>query len=144
MDLWKTAEAIAAEASRDSGLDDRPNADPSVLAVAYLGLRLVPSKTLGPCLIEDRIYYPRGSSETLIAYAVAHEVGHFLARESRLRLSHADEEAVASRIGAALILPRRALLRDFRAGTRAVDDLVGLWPLSTARIMQRRLVELDA
>jgi hypothetical protein len=144
MDLGELSEAIAAEASEASGLDDRPNADPSVLAVAYLGLRLVPSRTVGPCLIEDRVYYPRRSSETSIAWYTAHECGHVLARLAKARLSHDDEEIVASRIGVALILPRRAILRDVRQGVRVVADLVALWPLATTRIMRRRLVELDA
>jgi hypothetical protein len=144
MDLGETAEAIAAEASEDSGLDDRPNADPSVLAVAYLGLRLVPSRRLSACLIEDRIYYPAKASERDAAYYTAHECGHVLARLAKARLDFDEEEIVASRIGCALLLPRRAFLRDVRNGVRVVADLVALWPLATPRIVRRRLVELDA
>jgi hypothetical protein len=144
MDLGEAAEAIAAEASEGSGLDDRPRADPSVLAVAYLGLRLVPSSRLHACLIEDRVYYPARASERDASYWIAHEVGHYLAREAKTPLTFDEEEIVASRIGCALILPRRAFLRDVRDGVRVVADLVALWPLATPRIVRRRLVELDA
>ena len=144
MDLGEVAEAIAAEASEDSGRDDRPNADPSVLAVCYLGLRLVPSRRRSACLIEDRVYYPARASDRDVAYFVAHECGHWLARDAKSLLTEDEEEIVASRIGVALMLPRRAFLRDVRNGARVTADLVALWPLATPRIVRRRLVELDA
>ena len=142
VDLGEVAESIASEASEDSGLDDRPHAEPSILAVCYLGLRLVPSRTRGPCLVEDRVYYPARASERDIAYFVAHECGHWLARDARVRLREDEEEIVASRVGVALILPRRAFLRDARACGGAVPELVDLWPLATPTIIRRRLAEL--
>ena len=142
MDLHDLAESIATEASEDSGLDDRPHADPAVLAVAYLGLRLVPSRTVGPCLIEDRIYYPRHACETAGAWDLAHETGHFLARQARARLTPDEEELVASRIGCALLLPRRAFLRDVTATRADPCKLVELWPLVTLTIVRRRLDEV--
>ena len=142
MDLGDLAEGIAADASEDSGLDDRPHADPAILAVCYLGLRLVPSRTRGPCLIEDRIYYPARASDRDVAYFVAHECGHWLARDARARLSEAEEELVASRAGVALILPRRAFLRDARSCDGVVAKIERLWPLATRAIIRRRLVEL--
>ncbi len=136
------AEALAEGASQESGLDDRPNADPSVLAVAYLDLRLVPHRRRGSRLEDGRIFYPARASLTDAAYFIAHECGHWLARDARMRLTRAEEEAVASRIGCALLLPRRAFLRDVRATGGNVAQLVALWPLVTPTIVRRRIDEL--
>jgi Zn-dependent peptidase ImmA (M78 family) len=144
MDLGEEAEAIARAASEESGLDDRPNADPLVLAVCYLELRLVPRRGRHSRLVEDRIVYPATASEQQAAYFVAHECGHWLARDTRMRLTIEEEEAVASRAGCALLLPRRAFLRDADACGDDVRALVALWPLVTPTIVRRRLAELAA
>jgi hypothetical protein len=142
--LAEAAESIARETSENSGLDDRPNADPMLIAVSYLGLRLVPRQMRGARLVNDWIMYPRSADEQHAAYAVSHEIGHWLAREANLRLSRAREEVVASRIGCALILPRRSFLRDVRNVGGDVTSLLVLWPLATERIVRRRLDELAA
>lgn len=144
MDLAEEAEGIAAEASQQSGLDDRPNADPLVLAVCYLGLELVPRRGRGARLFNDRIYFPASANEQSAAYFVAHECGHVLARLARLALSDAEEEWVASRVGCALLLPRRAFLRDWRAARGDLDAMLRLWPLVTRTIVRRRAAELLA
>jgi hypothetical protein len=144
MDLGEEAEAIAREASEESGLDDRPNADPLVLAACYLRLRLMPRRGRHSRLVENRIIYPATADEQQAAYFVAHECGHWLARDSRMRLTIEEEEAVASRIGCALLLPRRTFLRDADVCGDDARALVLLWPLTTVTIVRRRLVELAA
>lgn len=143
MDLDDEAEAIAAEASAESGLDDRPHCDPLVLAVCYLGLRLVPRRGRGSRLVEDRILYPASASEHDAAYFVAHECGHALVRLARLRLSHELEERAASRVGCALLLPRRSFARDVRATAGDVRSLAALWCLATPTIIRRRMAEVS-
>lgn len=69
--MMEEAEALAREASEESGLDDRPNADPLVLAVCYLGLRLVPHRGRGARLEPDAIFYPARASDRDAAYLVA-------------------------------------------------------------------------
>lgn len=142
VDLAEEAEGIAAHASQESGLDDRPNADPLILAVCYLGLQLVPRRGRGARLVGERIIYPAAASEQSAAYFVAHECGHWLARDARMRVTHAEEELVASRIGCALLLPRRAFLRDARATSDDVRTLASMWTLVTPTIVRRRLAEL--
>lgn len=136
------AEAIAAQASSESGLDDRPHADPLVLAAAYLQLRLMPRRGRCSRLLDGVIVYPAHADEQARAYFVAHECGHFLVRDVGLRVAEHEEEMLASRIGCALILPRRAFLRDARRCDEDVDQLRALWPLATAKIIRRRLAEL--
>lgn len=55
MTLDDEAEAIAAEASDESGLNDRPIADPLVLAVCYLEKQLVPQRARRSRWVENRI-----------------------------------------------------------------------------------------
>lgn len=141
VDFDDEAEAIARHASEESGLDDRPNADPLVLAVCYLDLRLVPRRGRGARLTDRSIIYPAAADERSAAYFVAHECGHALVRRARLRLSFDEEERAASRIGCALLLPRRAFERDARATNALVRELVQLWPLATPTIVRRRLLE---
>lgn len=140
--MLEAAEGIAAGVSSASGLDDRPNCDPAVIAVAYLDLHLVPQRGRGSRLDRDRIFYPARASACDAAYFIAHELGHWLARDARMQLSRPEEEVVASRIGCALLLPRIAFLRDARATGGDVEQLVRLWPLTTPTIVRRRIAEL--
>lgn len=142
MSILDDAEDLAAEASAESGLDDRPAADPCVLAVSYCGLRLVPSAGSGARLVEGRVYYPRAATDRERAFYVGHETMHDLIRWARWKVSPGDEEIAASRGACALILPRRAFLRDVR--TEGVDlvTLGNLWPLASAWVLARRVAEL--
>lgn len=136
------AEALATDASEQSGLDDRPNADPAVMAVCYCGLRLVPHSSKAARLVGDQLFYPRGAAPTERAFLQAHEVGHDLVRHAGWKLPPAVEEIAASRIGCAIILPRRAFLRDVREGGADIRELLRLWPLASPWIVARRLCEL--
>lgn len=137
MDLGEI-EGIAQAALDESGLGDRPHADPCILAVAWGGLRLRPVAGAKPHLDGDVIVYPARANDQARAYFVGHELGHAMLSWAGVRLSRDDEERAASRIACAIILPRRPLLRDAAAGI----DLAAAWPLATAKMLRRRLVEV--
>lgn len=134
------AEALASDVSRTSGLDDRPRCDSRVLALCHLGLRLIPHRQEVTALVGDRIYYRSGQSEDAQAFLVAHECGHFLARE--WGCPPELEEAAASRIGTALMLPRIPYLRDLLIVGWDLPALCKLWPLASPWIHARRIVEV--
>lgn len=134
------AEEVARQAVMGSGLDDRPRCDPRVLAASYLGLRLCPWPRRTAALLGEVVWYPAAASDQAQAYLVAHECGHELVRGERIEGQLL--ERVCSRIGVALMLPRRAFARDARALGGNVDALRALWPLATETVIRRRLVEL--
>lgn len=134
------AEEVARQATIESGLDDRPRCDPRVLAASYLGLALVPWPRRFASLVRGVVWYPAAASDDAQAYLVAHECGHELVRGERLEGAHL--ERVCSRIGCALILPRRAFLRDARAVNGDTRALRSLWPLASDVVIERRLAEL--
>lgn len=136
------AETLAWRASSDSGLDDRPNADPLIFAVCYLGLVLAPVPRAKPHLAGDLLVYPREANDQTRAYMVSHESAHALLRVEGWDLDPTAEERAASRIGCALLLPRTAFVRDVRQVGRDPTALAKLWPLATERVIARRLVEL--
>ncbi len=136
------AEEVARQASEESGLDDRPRCDPRVLAAGYLGLELLPWPRTPPRLVDGVIWYPSEAREDAIAYYVAHECGHELVRGERLEGDLL--ERVCSRIGVALLLPRRAFLRDLHACGPDVHALRALWPLASAWVIARRIAELGS
>lgn len=134
------AEEVARQATVESGLDDRPRCDPRTFAVSYLGLRLAPLPGMRPRLDGGIVWYPSDAPDDAIAYYVAHECGHELVRGARLRGD--TLERVCSRIGCALLLPRRAFVRDARDTRGSVDALRALWPLASREIIRRRLREV--
>lgn len=134
------AEVVALNVSRASGLDDRPRCDPRVLALCHLGLRLIPHRREVTALVGDRIFYRSGQPDDATAYAVAHECGHLLARE--WGCSAELEEAAASRIGTAIMLPRAPYLRDLAMVGWDIPALCELWPLASPWIHARRIVEV--
>jgi hypothetical protein len=134
------AEDVARQAIDESGLDDRPRCDPRTLAVSYLGLTLAPWPRVRPRLVGGVIWYPSDATDDAQAYYVAHECGHELVRGETLEGEHL--ERVCSRIGVALLLPRRAFLRDLRAHGRDLDALHALWPLASRTIIHRRIAEV--
>ncbi len=79
------AEDLAAHTSQASGADDRPHADPGVIAVGYCELRLTPGDGRGARLVGDRIVYPRAASPQAAAFWQGHELFHFLIRHERAR-----------------------------------------------------------
>lgn len=134
------AEDIARQHIAESGLDDRPRCDPRVFAASYLGLRLASWGRRSAALVGDVVWYPAWAPDDAQAYFVAHECGHELVRGERLEGAHL--ERACSRVGVALILPRRAFLRDVRAVGRDLDALRALWPLASRVVIARRLHEL--
>ncbi len=135
------AEEIARQAVAGSGLDDRPRCDPRVLAASYLGLRLCPWPRRTAALLGEVVWYPAAASDQAQAYLVAHECGHELVRGERLEGPLL--ERVCSRIGVALMLPRRAFLRDAARTHGDLDALCALWPLATRTVIERRIAELE-
>lgn len=131
-------EGVAQAALDESGLGDRPNADPCVLAVAWGGLRLRPMSGAKPHLDGDVIIYPSRANDQSRAYFVGHELGHAMLAWAGVRLTREAEERAASWIACAIILPRVPLLRDVAAGI----DLAAAWPLATPKIMRRRILEV--
>ena len=138
------AEAIAWRASSESGLDDRPDCDPCVLAAAYLEMELAPVQGATPHINGRRIIYPAGEPPDAVAYYVGHEVGHVLVREEYPGLDGEVEEQAASRVGVALVLPRRAYLRDLGTVGWDLDALRLLWPLASLWIHARRIAEVTS
>lgn len=134
------AEEVARQASVESGLDDRPRCDPRTLAISYLGLTLIPWPRVRARLDGGVLWYPAEVDEQAQAYLVAHECGHDLVRGERLEGQHL--ERVCSRIGCALILPRRAFLRDLRMHGPDLDALAALWPLASRWVIARRVAEV--
>jgi hypothetical protein len=133
-------ESLAEIACAESGLDDRPRCDPRTLAVSYCGLTLAPWGRARARLVDGIVWYPAAASEDAQAYLVAHEVGHdLIAHAGALP---ADEELAASRVGCALLLPRRPYLRDLRARGWDVPALRALWPLASPWIHARRIAEV--
>jgi hypothetical protein len=135
-------EQLALEAHRESGLDDRPFADPCVMAVSWAGLRLRPEPHGRPHIADGVIVYPASASPPAVAYFVAHELGHDLLRWAGAKLDAGAEERAASRIGSALMLPRRGFLRDLHATGGDLGALRLLWPLATPWVLARRATEV--
>lgn len=135
-------EHIAETASNESGLTDRPRADPRTMAVSYCGLRLAPWVKARPKLVDGVIWYPANAAEASIAWYCGHEVGHDLLDYAGVRLRGARLERAASRIGVAVTLPRRAYLRDVAAEGWNLDALTTLWPLASRWVHARRIVDL--
>jgi hypothetical protein len=136
------AEEIAWEASRESGLDDRPKCDPRTMAVSYCLLSLAPWRGTKPRFQDGVIWYDADAPESAQAYYVAHEVGHDLIAWAGYELERAVEERAASRIGCALLLPKRAYRRDLGAHGWDLPALVSMWPLAAPWIHARRIAEV--
>lgn len=142
---WDTrlGETIAARATTESGLDDRPRCDPRVMAAGYLGLALLPWPRTPPRLVGGVIWYPSDAPPQAQAYVVAHECGHELARLDAPEVPRgAFLEALCSRIGRALLLPRRAFLRDVTVTGGDLYHLAALWPLCAPEVIAARVSEL--
>lgn len=136
------AESVAQYAIDESGLDDRPRCDPSVMAAAYCGLVLAPWPRVGARLVDGVLWYPSDEPPDAVAYYIAHEVGHDLLAHAGYHLDPCTEERAASRIAAALLLPRRAYLRDLRAYGWDLQTLAQLWPLASPWVHARRISEV--
>lgn len=134
-------EALALGVIRETGLDDRPHADPRIIAVAWAGLELRPEPFARPHIADGVIVVPAGISDVAEAYFVGHELGHEILRWSGYRLGREDEERAASRVASALLLPARSFRRDLRAGCD-IAQLRQLWPLASPWTIARRIVEL--
>lgn len=134
-------EGLAIEACEESGLDDRPRCDPRTMAASYLQLTLAPWPGTSPRLVRGVLWYPSDVPEDAQAYYVAHEVGHALLGSPH-GLGEVEIERGASRIGSAILLPRRAYLRDLSAVGRDLDALCALWPLASAWVQARRITEV--
>jgi hypothetical protein len=135
-------EALAQRVIDESGLDDRPNADPRILATAWAELELRPEPHCKPHIADGVIHYPAGAELSAVGYFVAHEMGHDILRWAGERLPYEEEERAASRIGSALLLPRRAFLRDLDAHAWDLAALRDLWPLASLWVLARRTHEL--
>lgn len=135
-------EEIARRASRESTLDERDRVDPRLLAVGYLRLRLRPRRGAHARLQRDVIVYDPDEPPDARSYRIAHECGHWLLRDEGWTLDRATEERAASRIAAALLLPRRAYLRDLGRTGWDLDALHELWPLASRWIHARRITEV--
>lgn len=134
------AEDVARQHIAESGLDDRPDCDPRVFAASYLGLRLASWGRFGAALVDGVVWYPAWAPDDAQAYLVAHECGHELVRDQRLEGDCL--ERVCSRVGVALLLPRRAFLRDLRAHGPDLAALRALWPLASEWVIARRIAEV--
>ncbi len=133
-------ERVAATASAESGLDDRPRCDPAVLAVAYCGLTLAPCPLTATRLEHGVLWYPSDQPADATAYEIAHETArHLLEYADGCDLAH--EQRIAS-CAAALLLPQRAYMRDLESVGWDLDELAKMWPLAPRWILARRIIEL--
>lgn len=148
-------EAMAERASSESTLDRRQRADPRLLAVGYLRLRLRPVAGAQPELRRDVIVFDAAARESERAWQIARVCGRWLLHDEGWK---ADEIA-EMRIARALLLPGRAYLRDVRrvAGdlerfhaacvdVRSVidhlEELGSLWPLAPLAVHALRIGDL--
>lgn len=140
------AEYVARVASEASGYCDRqplgPGCDPRDIAVNWCQLTLAPWPGAAPRLVGGVIWYPSDQPEQTQAYMCAHEVGHDLLEYDGWRLSRAEIERAASRIGCALLLPRRPYRRDLQRVGWDLALLEATWPLASAWIHARRIAEV--
>lgn len=137
-------EEIARRASDESTLNTRERVSPRLLAAGYLRLRLSPRVGASAHLdiARGRIVYDPTDAPEAQAYMIAHEAAHWLLRDEGWVLPRDLEERAASRIGVALMLPRRAYLESLRSTGWDLVALRRLWPLASMWILARRIVEL--
>lgn len=105
-------EGIAEDILSSSLCGEDPPVDALELA-ACCGLEIVHSDVHGALLYGDAIYVSRRVSIRLLHFVVAHEIGHWALRRDGLPM---DDEQGADYLAGALLVPRRSLLRELRAG----------------------------
>ncbi len=144
IDRWSVDDAarwegVAAGLLEEAGADDEAM-DPRALASAC-GLRLVPvmdSAGGGACTRGKLIRFPAAARAVRQAGTIAHELGH-------VALDRYDEEQSepgAAYVGAALLVPRRALDRALRRHGWELDALRAVFPFASAELLARRIAEL--
>lgn len=104
-------EGIAEDLLAATLCGEAPPVDALELA-ACCGLEIVYSDVHGALLHGGAIYVSRRISIRLLHFAVAHELGHWAQLRDGLR----DSEEGADFLAGALLVPRRALVRELRAG----------------------------
>lgn len=124
---------------RAIGADDAHH-DPRLLAAAY-DLELVPvggRDGRASCTRGRRVYLPVAAAPERQAGVIAHELGH-LALEM-----HGGEqsEPAASYTGAAILVPRRPLLRALRRHGPDLAALRPLFPHASAELLARRVADV--
>lgn len=113
VDAWVTAEdleGIAEDILRES-LCEEPPVDALEVA-SCCGMEVVCSDVGEAILMGGAIFVPRRAGVGRVQKMVAHEIGHWGAARAGIE----DTEEVADFIGAAILVPRRALVRELRAG----------------------------
>lgn len=124
-------EGLAEAAYREAGAAPDEAESPATIARALLGrdaVEVVPAGALrrsAASLVrvadQWRIYLRRGEP-SVMRFAVAHELAHWLLRRAGLAGTE-DEETAADYLGAALVAPRRAFLAALRALGRDLPEL---------------------
>lgn len=132
-------EGAAAALLEDVGADDQA-LDPRAIAYAC-GLRLLPTMDrsgLGACMVGTVIRYPAAARPVRQAGVVAHELGHFALD----RAGEEQSEQGAAYVGAALLVPRRALDRELRRHGWDLPALQPGFPHASAELLARRIAEV--
>lgn len=129
-------EGVAAALLGELALDDCV-LDPRVIAIAC-GLRLRPSPHEPACLVGMEIVYNPRERPTRQAGTIAHELGHFALR----RYGEDDDEQAATRVGAALLVPRRPLDAALRRLGWDLPELRGTFSHASHELIARRVLEL--
>lgn len=133
---------LAWAASVESGLDDRPRADPAVLAAGYYGLTLAPWPRAHARLVDGVIWYPSNETPDAQAFLIGHEVSHHIVDLAGIRLVGDELERACSTIATTLLLPDRAYRRDVAAVGWDICTLRKMWPLASPWIHARRIAEI--
>lgn len=127
---------MAAELLGALGLDDCV-LDPRVVVMAC-GLRLLASTRAPACLVGSTIVYDPRVRPSRQAGTIAHELGHFALR----RVGEADPERAATRVGAALSVPRRPLDARLRAYGWELPAVCEGFAHASHELVARRILEL--
>lgn len=133
----RALEANAEQLRSELSIDDE-DVHPRVLIVKC-GIELSPTRPrTGPCFTGARVYYDPTARPERQAGTMGHELGHFVNR----RYGDEDSERAAAFVGAALIVPRRALVRALKRHGRDVDALRSDFRHASAELLARRIADI--
>lgn len=114
--------------------------DPITIATTY-DIELVPTTagSPGPCIIDGRIRYRPNERPVRVAGTIAHELGHVALDRHR----EPQSERAAAYVGAAILVPRRALDRALkRIGWDVLRLQAETFPHASAELLARRIAEV--
>lgn len=134
---FRSWEANAEQLRAEIGLDDQ-HVHPRII-VGKCELELVPTRPrTGPCYTGTRVYYDPTTGPERQAGTMSHELGHV----ANQRYGEEDSERAASYVGAAILVPRRALDRALKKKGWNLDELRRDFEHASAELLARRIADL--